>query len=886
MKSIPLSILVAALTATAAAAEPVPLFTEDETFFFQSMAPSEPTEDAAFTVVDAEANLAGSGNGLAFINMTDAVAVRGTGVLEAPLTEIFRISLSAFNLEGGDNTAGARFRVNNNAAGLITSEARVPLTVTFRNDNRIQAKYANETGDGADTLSVGFTPGAPVSVDIVVNPHETDSAEYTLHGESYILFPESYDVFVGGIPMAAPDGGFPFHVLASGPGSEYVRGGINHMGWVGSTNETGAHWHFDDVFLYTGESVSDENGGPPPVPEPGTEGDLVFFDDFSDGNRFNLAEPDSEGFMDSGAWYSSAGSDDLFINAEAELQQNGSGRHVLGYFRPSDEPLILDVGDRVIVEFDVRFNHTGEALGSGDFRLGLFNSKGVRAVLEPTRGTSTGNAGPEFEEWDGIIFTTVAGEADGSMQFRKRTETQPILIATTAIYTSIGDSGSSPYALLPNTDYSGSFTIERIDENSMILQVRLAEDYVHTVLVDETDPAAFDTVVFHTTSGLGQSSMTLDNIAIRTTVDLSTGEDPPPDIETVDPEGPGVDHILFDGDFSFFTDTRPEFATTFAAVELIEPQDNPVGLGSGLYFLDNDEFVPVRAIGTLQEPVEDFFRLSLYAQALMISDNTRGARLRFGNTTAGLVTSESRTAFTVTFRNDNHVQAKFDVDGVSQTSDLALPVDEPARIDIVTNVGTEIALRYTYLGEEYILLPEHYHLFVDHEPMPGMPAHGYEFHFASGPEYEANRGEIDIIGWVSATADTNAEWVFNDVRLYRGNRIHYHPADDYYMGFTAQDEDWLQVDGFGWLAWTDAFPWSHHHRHGWLYAAGHGGRTWVFHDSALGWLLARSAHPRAFFHFESQTWILHDGTSATPNRRFYQFAADPEHSGWRDEDEL
>lgn len=257
------------------------------------------------------------------------------------------------------------------------------------------------------------------------------------------------------------------------------------------------------------------------------EGSTIFLDTFAVGDRTILGTPDATGFIDSGAWFSSATGTDLRVDGGA-LTQFNSGRHVLGYFRPVDDPVVLDAGDRLVARFHFRFDHN-TALGSGDFRFGLFDSKGVRAMLEPTRGTSTGNAGPEFTDWNGFIFTLNAGTQGGPIRFWERTDNQPILIATTGIYTQRGESGEAPYALEPNTDYEGTFIIERTDADTVVLHARLAEDYAHTVSIEHAGSLSFDTIVFHTTTGLGQTALRLASVEIATTVDLSRDPDPDPD---------------------------------------------------------------------------------------------------------------------------------------------------------------------------------------------------------------------------------------------------------------------------------------------------------------------------------------------------------------------
>jgi hypothetical protein len=204
---------------------------------------------------------------------------------------------------------------------------------------------------------------------------------------------------------------------------------------------------------------------------------------------------------------------------------------------------------------------------------------------------------------------------------------------------------------------------------------------------------------------------------------------------------------------------------------------NPLGGDGALRFTDQSGFVAPRILGKLDEPITTQFRISMRAyNNVHVAGGSRGARLRFGANDVGLMTSEIRTAATITFKQDNTIQAKGDLPG-SAGALVAQPIalQTAYEVDIIVNVHRTSSYTYQYRGTELTLEPASYHVMVDGVLLPGMPAAGLGFALVAGSDYaayaESFGGLVDQIGFVSASADIGVDWYFADMVLATGADI-------------------------------------------------------------------------------------------------------------------
>jgi hypothetical protein len=239
---------------------------------------------------------------------------------------------------------------------------------------------------------------------------------------------------------------------------------------------------------------------------------------------------------------------------------------------------------------------------------------------------------------------------------------------------------------------------------------------------------------------------------------------------------------MLGGDLAIFFDRSIEpgpelYDETFGGSALVTGGGNPLGDGAALRFTDQSAFIAPRLIGLLEPAITTQFRISLKAyNNVYVEGGTRGARLRFGVNEVGLITTESRVAATITFKQNNTIQAKGDLpDDPGALLVQPIELQTPYAVDIIVNVHRTESYTYPYRGMSMTLNPESYHVMVDGTLLPGMPATGLGLALAAGGEYagwrESFGGAVDLIGFVSATGDTGVDWYFSDMILATGDDI-------------------------------------------------------------------------------------------------------------------
>jgi hypothetical protein len=241
---------------------------------------------------------------------------------------------------------------------------------------------------------------------------------------------------------------------------------------------------------------------------------VIVNDSWADGGRSNGADP-----LDSN-WWTSASSQGIEVSVGSlGLVTGGSGRGIHTVF-PTQT--LGDVGDKLIATYTFT---TPNTVGSGTagFRVGLFDTLGradLNADVSASSGTpnavygwGTGNAGPGTAGLPGYMMDMDVATTTASNDFMFRShDTGTVgptgrLMGTTTGFASLSPSGpDGAFSFSPNTTYTGSFSIERINATDMRLTATLGSAS-HTA-TDAFDSASFGMLGFWANSNIFGSSST------------------------------------------------------------------------------------------------------------------------------------------------------------------------------------------------------------------------------------------------------------------------------------------------------------------------------------------------------------------------------------------
>lgn len=241
---------------------------------------------------------------------------------------------------------------------------------------------------------------------------------------------------------------------------------------------------------------------------------VIFDDSFADGDRAQT------GAMDTNWWTSSSGAGDEIAVGSLGLVTGGSGRGLHTVF--PTQTLAAD-GDSLTATYTFT---TPATVGSGSaaaFRVGLFDTLG-RADLDADVSASSGTPNPVYGDTgltpntgqDGLPGYMLdhdvnVGDGTEDLNFRDHVTSAATgrLMATTgsgsfSSFTSGPDAG---YQFLPNTTYTGSFTVERLSATEVQLTGTLGDD---TYSFTDAAPDSFDfgMLAFHANSNQFGSSNT------------------------------------------------------------------------------------------------------------------------------------------------------------------------------------------------------------------------------------------------------------------------------------------------------------------------------------------------------------------------------------------
>jgi hypothetical protein len=208
---------------------------------------------------------------------------------------------------------------------------------------------------------------------------------------------------------------------------------------------------------------------------------LVFSDSWVDGGRTNGADATD---ID---WWTSASSQGIKVSPGSMGMVTGtSGRGIHTVFNTKK---LNDVGDKIIATYTFT---TPATIGSGTaaFRVGLFDTlgrTGLKADITASSGSpnaiygwGTGSGGPGNAALPGYMLDMDVATTTASNDFSFRSHnTDTIspsgrLMGTTTGFTQLSPTGpDGAFSFSPNTTYTGSFSLERINATDMRLTATL-----------------------------------------------------------------------------------------------------------------------------------------------------------------------------------------------------------------------------------------------------------------------------------------------------------------------------------------------------------------------------------------------------------------------------
>jgi hypothetical protein len=240
---------------------------------------------------------------------------------------------------------------------------------------------------------------------------------------------------------------------------------------------------------------------------------VVVNDSWADGGRDNGADP-----LDSNWWTSSASQGIEVSVGLLGMVTGSSGRGIHTVF-PTQT--LSNVGDKLIATYTFTTPATVGSGGTGGFRVGLFDTLG-RAGLDADISASSGSpnalygwgtgaspAGPGTAGLPGYMMDMDVGTGSEDLSFRAHDAgtVNPTgrLLGTTTGFTQISPTGpDGAFVFAPNTTYTGSMTLERLNATDMRISGSLGAA-THSV-TDAFDSASIGLLGFWANSNLFGSS--------------------------------------------------------------------------------------------------------------------------------------------------------------------------------------------------------------------------------------------------------------------------------------------------------------------------------------------------------------------------------------------
>lgn len=230
---------------------------------------------------------------------------------------------------------------------------------------------------------------------------------------------------------------------------------------------------------------------------------VIVNDSWADGGRNNGADA-----QDTDWWYSTSSSAIEVGPGFLGLVSGTSGRGIHGTFAAQS----LSVGDTLTATFTFVTPATVGTSSTG-FRAGFFDTTGkpgLAADISASSGTPNAiynNLNGYMTDWD----VNTGATADTAIRVRSNASSGQ-LMATTADYTSLGDSADAGYSFLASTSYVGVFSLTRtaggLDLTSSLYQGATLLDTFMTTAVSPT-ATTFGMLAFHVGSNAFGSNGTV-----------------------------------------------------------------------------------------------------------------------------------------------------------------------------------------------------------------------------------------------------------------------------------------------------------------------------------------------------------------------------------------
>jgi hypothetical protein len=242
---------------------------------------------------------------------------------------------------------------------------------------------------------------------------------------------------------------------------------------------------------------------------------VIVNDSWADGGRNNGADP-----LDANWWTSASPAGIEVTVGSLGMVTGSSGRGIHAVF-PTQT--LANVGDVLVATYTFKTPAKVGSAGPGAFRVALFDTLG-RAGLDADVAASSGSPsalygwgtaatppGPGTAGLPGYMMDMDVGTGADNLNFRRHDSGTIIptgrLLGTTTGFTSIPPAGpNSAYVLVPNTQYTGSLTMERLSATEMRITGTLGLA-VHSV-TDTFDSASFGMLAFWANSNMFGTSNT------------------------------------------------------------------------------------------------------------------------------------------------------------------------------------------------------------------------------------------------------------------------------------------------------------------------------------------------------------------------------------------
>jgi hypothetical protein len=239
---------------------------------------------------------------------------------------------------------------------------------------------------------------------------------------------------------------------------------------------------------------------------------IIVNDSWADGGRNDGVDPEDSN------WWTSAASQGIEVSVGSlGMVTGGSGRGIHTIF-PTQT---LAVNQRLIATYTFTTPATVGAGGTAGLRIGLFDTLG-RAALNADVSASSGTPNAVYGYFAAgtvglpgyMMDMDVNGGATSDLNFRQHDTPVNVpaqtptgrLMGTTTGFTSFTSGPDAGYSFAPNTTYTGSLTLHRINDTQMRVSGALGT-VTHSV-TDVFDSADVGMLAFWSNSGLFGSSST------------------------------------------------------------------------------------------------------------------------------------------------------------------------------------------------------------------------------------------------------------------------------------------------------------------------------------------------------------------------------------------